>query len=170
MSKLRVILPACALSVAALSACQKPAPCPQCPPPPPPVNTAAEADAIRALDRQWVAAIASGDVDAMAAFYADDATFMQPNAEAKTGAAIREAWAELAQLPGVSLSFEPTRIEVDGGGEMAIDIGTYAFSFEPPEGKVEDRGNYLVVWEKRNGQWKVAADMYNSSVPLPAPN
>ena len=150
---------ACALLAAALAGCQAM----------PATDVAAEADAIRALDAAWVAAVAAGDADKAASFYSEDAVFMPPNEESLTGPAIRKSWADMMALPGVKLHFAPTRVEVDGDGEMAIDVGTYEFSFNPPGGKVEDHGKYAQVWEKRNGVWKCAVDMYNSSVPLPPP-
>ncbi len=150
---------ACALLATALAGCQTI----------PSVDGTAEAANIRSLDAAWVAAIATGDADKAASFYSDDAVFMPPNEESLSGPAIRKSWADLMGMPGVKLSFAPTRIEVDGDGEMAIDVGTYTFSFDSPGGKVDDHGKYAQVWEKHNGTWKCAVDMYNSSVPLPPP-
>jgi uncharacterized protein (TIGR02246 family) len=150
---------ACALLAAALAGCQSM----------PSADGTAEAAAIRAQDAAWVAAIAAGDPDKIVAFYSEDAVFMPPNEDALTGPALRKSWADMAALPGVKLSFAPTRVEVDGDGEMAIDVGTYTFSFDSPGGKVQDHGKYAQVWEKHGGQWKCAVDMYNSSVPLPPP-
>lgn len=158
----REISSACALfSLAslALTACQTV----------PVTDGAAEAAKIRALDAAWVEAVAAGDVAKMASFYSEDAVFMPPNEDALSGEAIRKSWADMAGLPKVHLTFAPNRVEVDGDGEMAIDVGTYQFSFESPAGPVQDHGKYAQVWEKKNGAWKCAVDIYNSSVPLPPP-
>jgi uncharacterized protein (TIGR02246 family) len=151
-------LGACALAVL-VSGCQTM----------PGVDPIVEAQAIKTLDAQWVEAIASKDVAKIAAFYADDAVLLPPNEEAKTGEAIKQAWADTVGMPNVHLAFAPTRVEIDKDGSMAIDVGTYTFSFDSPKGKVEDHGKYAQVWEKKDGGWKCAVDMYNSSVPLPAP-
>lgn len=152
---------ACALLAVSLSACSVNVR----------VNTDSEADAIRALDAAWVAAVAAGDTDKVMAFYSDDAVFMPPNAPEMHGAEIRKEWASMKDMKDMHLSFTPTRIEVDGDGEMAIDVGTYEFSMTAPDGsKVQDRGKYAQVWEKHGGTWKCAVDIYNSSVPLPAPS
>jgi uncharacterized protein (TIGR02246 family) len=150
---------ACALSVFALSGCQTI----------PSADGMAEATAIRAQDVAWVAAIASKDPAKIASFYSDDAVFLPPNEDAKTGEAIRKAWADFVAAPGAKLTFAPTRIEVDQDGAMAIDVGTYEFSMDSPQGRMEDHGKYAQTWEKKDGVWKVAVDMYNSSVPLPPP-
>ncbi|HUS25114.1 MAG TPA: nuclear transport factor 2 family protein [Candidatus Binatia bacterium] len=170
MDKKIAILPACALMVAALASCQKPAPCPTCPPPPPPpvaIDVKAEEDAIRAQVQKMNETIAAKDAAATTAFYAEDASFMAPNEDTRTGAAIGESWANFVKLPGVTLTISPTNVEVDRDAEMAIDSGTYQFAYDGPKGKVEDHGKYLVVWEKKDGQWKIASDIYNSSVPMP---
>jgi uncharacterized protein (TIGR02246 family) len=166
------LLGAFALAAIALAACNPPPPppCPTCPPPAPPAPKAdvqAESDAIKALDAKWVEAIATKDTDAVVAFYADDATFLPPNKDSLTGDALKAEWAGMWGMTNVSLTFAPTRIEVDKDGEMAIDVGTYQFSFDGPKGKVEDHGKYTQVWEKKDGTWKCAVDMYNSSVPMP---
>lgn len=136
----------------------------------PSVDPVAEAQAIKALDAAWVASVAAKDAAKMVSFYSDDAVFMPPNEDTKTGDAIKQAWAGMAALPNVHLTFAPTRVEIDADGEMAIDVGTYQFSFDSPKGKVEDHGKYAQVWERKSGgTWKCAVDMYNSSVPLPPP-
>jgi ketosteroid isomerase-like protein len=147
------------LATLALAACQSV----------PVTDSASEAAAIRGQDAAWVAAIADKNVDRIVSFYSGDAWFMPPNDEAKTGEGIRKAWTDFVALPGVRLTFTPKLIEVDRDGEMAIDVGTYDFSFDGPGGKVEDHGKYAQTWEKVDGTWKVAVDMYNSNVPLPPP-
>lgn len=132
------------------------------------VDVAAEEQRIRELDRQWVAALEGGDAEAVVALYAPDGRMMAPNAEAAEGPdALRQAWSQLLQMPGLSLTFQPTEIEVASNGEMAYDIGTYEMSFDGPDGTIQDEGKYITVWKKVDGQWKVAADMFNTNVPMP---
>jgi ketosteroid isomerase-like protein len=110
------------------------------------------------------------DAEACAAFYADDGRIMPPNAPAAEGPkAIAEVWKGLFQLKDFSLTFEPSRIAVAGAADVAYDIGTYSLSFVGEQGPVQDRGKYVVVWKKVQGDWKVAADIFNSDGPTPAP-
>jgi uncharacterized protein (TIGR02246 family) len=167
----KATLGAVALAVA-LAGCQKPPPCPTCPPPPAPppkVDVNAEAEAIKALDAKLVEAIATKNADAVVAFYSSDAVFLPPNQDAKTGEALKQDWANMFAMNNASLTFAPTSVEVDEHGDRAIDIGTYTFSFDSDQGKVEDHGKYVEVWEKIDGQWKIAVDMYNTSVPMTPP-
>jgi hypothetical protein len=35
--------------------------------------------------------------------------------------------------------------------------------------RIVDNGKYMTVWKKDlDGSWKIAADMFNTSLPLPA--
>ncbi|HSJ65579.1 MAG TPA: SgcJ/EcaC family oxidoreductase [Gemmatimonadaceae bacterium] len=123
---------------------------------------------IRELVRQCVKAVAAKDTSAIVNIYAADGVLMVPNALPASGAgAIRGVWEGLLGLPNVSLTFSPTSIHVSGDASMAYDVGTYEFAFDGPNGRVEDSGKYLVVWEQRDGEWKVVADMFNTDRPAP---
>ena len=133
----------------------------------PDADQQAEVAAIRALSRQWLAAVNAQDLEACLEFYAPDAVEMQPNAPAIVGLpAIRE-WFETGLLqPGISNFFEPDTIEVAASGDLAYDRGTYRFAMETPGGRVEDAGKYLMIWKKIGGEWKVIVDISNSDRPL----
>ena len=121
---------------------------------------------IRELDAKWVAAVAAKDVDAIARIYTVDGMFLAPNAPLVEGReGIAEAWAGLLGLPGISFTFEPTRIEVSASADLASDVGTFALAFDGEGGRVRDRGKYVLVWKKVNGAWKVLADIFNSNLP-----
>lgn len=146
----RTTLP-CLTALALVAACAAPA------------DLAVEEQAIRDLDRQWVEAVAAADTMAIADIYAEDGYFMPPNALRVDGReAIRSAWAGMLGAPNVSLTFQPAEIRVAEAGDMACDIGTYALGMDGPEGRIEDEGKYVVVWQKINGEWKVLADIFNS--------
>jgi ketosteroid isomerase-like protein len=74
------------------------------------------------------------------------------------------------KTPGMSLKIRPVSITPSEDGTMAYDVGTYEYRFRTPQGRAAtDKGQYLVVWTRTNGQtngqWKVAADMFNSDLP-----
>jgi ketosteroid isomerase-like protein len=54
---------------------------------------------------------------------------------------------------------------------LAYDRGTYSMTITPPgAAAIEDRGKYLTIYRKQaDGSWKVLRVMYNSDLPLPAP-
>lgn len=126
----------------------------------------ADEQRIRELDRQWVEAVQAGDFEKAGSFYAEDGLIMPPNAVQGEGTeAAAQFWKAVTELPNVAMDFGPTEIEVAEAGDMAYEIGTYRLSFDGDQGRVEDRGKYVVVWTKEDGEWKVAADIFNSDVP-----
>jgi ketosteroid isomerase-like protein len=133
---------------------------------------AAEA-AIRALDEQWSATAAKNDLIGTVAFYADDAVLLPPNAPIATDPkAIRESWAAML-VPGASVSWKVTKVEVAKSGELGYLYGTYSLTMKDPKGgpDIHDTGKLLEIWKKQpDGKWKCIVDTYNSDLPAaPAP-
>lgn len=124
---------------------------------------------ISQLEQELSLAIRGRDLEKIMSFYSNDARLMPPNAPEVIGfEAIRATWKMLLGLPQFSASLECKHVEVAAGRSMAFDVGTYQQSFQTPNGLFEDRGKYLVVWRREGNQWKIAADMFNSSLPAPA--
>jgi ketosteroid isomerase-like protein len=130
-----------------------------------PTNVANVDREIRARATAWQTAIDQKRADRVAALYLPDAKFMAPNKPAATGRQIRNAWAELLALPGVNLRIRPTTIAASVDGTMAYEVGTYDLRYRPQTGMVRDRGKYVVVWTRTSGEWRVAADIFNSDLP-----
>ena len=127
---------------------------------------------LRDLDAQWAKAAAAKDVEQTIGYYSDDAIVLPPNAtSAATKEAIRNVWKDMLATPGLVISWQPTRVQVGKSGEMAWVRGTYELTMNDASGKpIDDRGKYLEVWEKQtDGNWKCAADMWNSDLAASAP-
>jgi uncharacterized protein (TIGR02246 family) len=139
---------------------------------PQPADTrAADEKTIRGLDAQWAKTALSGDVEATVSYYAEDAAFLPPNAPVAVGKpAIRPLWAAML-VPGVSVSWQVNKVEVARSGELAYLVGAYQVNAKDPQGNpVNDTGKLVEVWKKQvDGNWKVAADIYNSDLPVQAP-
>ncbi len=131
---------------------------------------AAEAT-IRRLDAAWVKAAETKQVDAWVDFYADDAVVLPPNeAMATTKDAIRKSVAGLLSLPGLALTWEPTKVEVAASGDLAYLYGVYQLKMLDEKGApVSDYGKNVEIWKRQpNGGWKCIVDTWNSDLP-PAP-
>ena len=127
---------------------------------------------LRDLDAQWAKVAAAKDVELTIAYYSDDAIVFPPNAtSAATKEAIRNGWKDMFASPGFVITWQPTRVQVGKSGEMAWVSGTYELTMNDASGKpINDRGKYLEVWEKQtDGNWKCAADMWNSDLAASAP-
>lgn len=138
----------------------------------PPDTRSTDQSAIKDLEAQWSKAAGTKNVDDIVSYYADDASMLAPNMPIATGEqSIRGMWAEFVGNPGFSASWESTKQEASRSADVAYDLGTYQLTMNDPQGKpMSDRGKYVVVWKKRaDGKWKVAADMFSSDLPLPAP-
>jgi len=132
--------------------------------PAPAADLKADEARIRALIGEWLDAVAAKDADRTAGFYTSDGVLMPQGVPAAIGtAAIATAWGGLYGMKDFSLTFEPSSITVAEAGDMAVDIGTYELSYTGESGKVADRGKYVVVWKKVDGDWKAAADIFNSN-------
>ena len=130
------------------------------------VNAGADEQAIRRQVDHWVQLVKAKDAAAIAALYAEDGAVMPPNAPIGKGrAAIEKTWASMMQTPGFDLAIVPEQIIVSSAGDMALDRGTYRLKIAPNGTETTDTGKYVVVWRKIGGEWKAAADIFNSDLP-----
>lgn len=124
--------------------------------------------AIRAASDAWQRYVAAQDVDSIVALHTADAVVMPSNAPLMKGSsAIRSGWSEMVKTPGLRLHWIPTRIEVTSP-TAATEYGTYTESYNTPGGKMSEAGNYVTIWRKVNGKWRVALDAPVSTMPMPA--
>ena len=130
------------------------------------VDAGADEQAIRGLVDRWHQLVKARDAAGIAALYAEDGAVMPPNAPIGKGrAAIEQAWAAMMQTPGFDLTITPEQILVSSSGDMALDRGTYGLTVAPDGTTQTDTGKYVVVWRKIGGEWKAAADIFNSDLP-----
>jgi uncharacterized protein (TIGR02246 family) len=134
-------------------------------------QTAADHEgAIRVATDRWLGLIRQKDAAAIAALYTEDGALMPPNMPLAQGrAAIEQGWRNMMATPGFDLTFAPEQIVVAAAGDMALDRGTYRFTATGPTGPATETGKYVVVWRNVGGEWKAAADIFNSDGPTPQP-
>jgi ketosteroid isomerase-like protein len=132
---------------------------------------AADEAAVRQTDENWSKAAQSKKADDWVAFYSDDAVLLPPNDKKASGKQdVRKYIGELLMLPGLTLSWEPSKVEVASSADLAYTQGTYRMAFPDPHGKpTTDQGKTLEVWKKQaDGTWKCVADMWSSDLPATA--
>jgi ketosteroid isomerase-like protein len=126
---------------------------------------------LRDLDAQWSKAAAGKDLERTVAYYSEEAVVLPPNAtSAATKETIRNVWKDVLAAPGLVITWKPIKVKLGSSGDMAWVSGTYELTMNDPSGKpANDRGKYLEVWEKQpDGNWKCAADMWNSDLATSA--
>ena len=130
------------------------------------VDAGADEQAIRGQVDRWLQLVKAKDAAGIAELYAEDGAVMPPNAPIGKGrAAIQQAWASMMNTPGFNLTFNPEQIVLSSSGDMALDRGTYKLAVAPKGTPQTDAGKYVVVWRKVGGEWKAAADIFNSDLP-----
>lgn len=118
--------------------------------------------AIEAVNATFGAAWGAKDAAALTALYTATATVMAPNGARVSGsAAILEFWK--TSLPGAPAVGKLTTAEVESHGDTAHEVGTYQLS--GADGKLVDKGKYIVIWKREGGQWKLHRDIWNSDLP-----
>jgi ketosteroid isomerase-like protein len=128
----------------------------------------ADQTAIRQGVENYAKVANAKDWKAVAALYAEDATRLPPNQAAVQGRAAIQMWGEV--FPPFS-DFQLQILELEGRGDLAYCRGTYSMTVAPAgAAPIEDRGKYMDIWRKQaDGSWKILRDVWNSDLPLPAP-
>lgn len=126
------------------------------------VDFAAERETLMALEREWSAMYGQRDVDGIAALLASESVLLAPGMGPVVGrdsvVAATRSLMSAEEADGMSVSWEPRAAFVSSSGDMAYDYGQATTTLA--DGTVLE-GSYLVVWTKENGEWKVAADIFN---------
>jgi len=130
------------------------------------VDSGADEQAIRGHIDRWLQLVKAKDAAGIAELYTEDGAVMPPNSPIGKGrTAIEQTWASMMRTPGFDLTFAPEQIVVSSSGDMALDRGTYSLTVAPDGTSQTDTGKYVVVWRKIGGEWKAAADIFNSDLP-----
>jgi uncharacterized protein (TIGR02246 family) len=118
--------------------------------------------AVKAAAQAWEAGWNAGDAAAIAAVYTEDATVMPPESEPVQGReAIQAFWqAAIDATPNTTEELETVHVQVLG--DTAIEVGSYTNT--GPGGEHLDHGKFVAIWQKVDGEWKIARDIFNSNM------
>ncbi len=112
--------------------------------------------AIKAQSQAFTAALAQGNAGEAARYFTTDSRLSVPGIDGVLAgrAAIEKFWA--SALGGGLKSLTLTATEIDGGGDLRVETGTYSAL---GANQVElSRGPYLLVWKREDGAWKIHRD------------
>lgn len=127
------------------------------------VDLTADKNAIASQGQRFTDALKKGDVNLIGTLYTTDAKILDQNAPSYVGRdAIVKHYADVVQDSITNM--KGTSLGMWGDTTMFVDEGTLEVS--NTAGKLLDRGKYLVVWKKVDGQWLIFRDMYNSDGPI----
>jgi ketosteroid isomerase-like protein len=116
---------------------------------------------VDSINAKFSEQLAAGDSTALASHYWPDAELLLDNSEPVKGNDIVHAWGGTIRGGIKEMSFTTT--DITGSSTFIIETGAY----EIKDGKksLVDKGKYVVVWEKRNGEWKLYRDIGSTSMP-----
>jgi uncharacterized protein (TIGR02246 family) len=122
--------------------------------------------AVRKLTKDWALACNTKHLDDLVDLYAVDAVVLRSNVPAVRGtAAIREFFFTVLEAGLSEAELEPLRVELLG--EVAFEAGRCKTLAPIAMGKRrEERGKYLIVSVRLNGEWKIMADCWSSDLSL----
>lgn len=120
---------------------------------------------IQAKENEFAAVFNSGETKNIG-YYADDAISFSQNKPALVGkAAITEYYqANLDSLSQNKISFTTNEVFVQNDGSLVVEIGYY--KLVDPAGTLVNSGNYISIFEKRDGKYVCIRDMSTSDMPL----
>ena len=125
---------------------------------------------LRDLEARFARSVAERDREAFLAFWAGDAAiFPETGGPVVDREKIWEHWAPVLENADVSLSWEPSRVEMAASGDLGYTYGRYESRGKNPEGPaVTHKGCYVTIWRKeKDGAWRVVLDI-GSADPPPA--
>ena len=117
--------------------------------------------------RDWAKACATGDVELIVSFWAEDAIVLPPGHAAVVGReAIREfVRPELQRCRAFRLLGSPNRRQSPIAGDLGCLIESNQTTFKDANGTLATRyGKVTTVWRKdAGGEWKCVIDIWNSN-------
>ncbi len=128
---------------------------------------AAERDAnvLMQADRDFAKATAEKGVDGWMSFMAPGAVLL--GEEPTVGPEKIRAAMQDELKPGTSLTWEPTKADFIGDGDIGYTLGRFEFRAADKQGKpVVVKGTYMTTWQKqKDGTWKVIGDLGSHDKP-----
>jgi ketosteroid isomerase-like protein len=127
----------------------------------------AEEQALRSLRQAHSAAIASRNADSVVTIYAEDVLYLAHGEKPETGRnAARDAWGRGFKVNDLRLEYRPEDFTVAASGDLAYERGLVWTNYpnpgsQKPTSELKEGGNYVYLWKKEGGQWRVATWMWN---------
>lgn len=127
----------------------------------------ADANTLRRLEAEFMHAASERGASGYMSYYAEDAV------ELPNGAGMLQGKDAIAKTMGFlddkknQLAWTPLFADMAASSDLGYTYGTWEFRSKDKDGKpTVERGKYTTIWKKqKDGSWKVALDMGNSSTP-----
>jgi uncharacterized protein (TIGR02246 family) len=128
----------------------------------PAFDAKAEGEKLMQISKDWSQATATGDVEKVVGYWADDAVLIEPGMAVLRGKKdIRQMVEKSFKSPGFKISWEPQSAEVAESGDLGYLVEKSQITFNDSTGKaITQHFNALTVWKKQaDGSWKNVVDI-----------
>lgn len=128
--------------------------------------TQADIAAIKQLTQEFSRAVTERSTAKVLDHYPENIVFMPPNSGTIRGKEwLKGYWDQRFKAEAVTMTLESR--DVAGHGPIAYENGSYTMVVRDAAGESRDRGKYLFVLRKGNGQWRYEYAIWNSDLPKP---
>lgn len=107
-------------------------------------------------------AFVTGDSASVINAYTEDGKIFPPNSDAVIGRAAIAGMISQYLKYGIK-KFHDSTTALYGNEDNLIEEGTYFMGDD--KGNTMDKGKYIDVWRKVDGDWKIYSNMFNTSMP-----
>lgn len=120
---------------------------------------------IEGKDKDWAKAVITSDSATMVSHYTKDGKIFPPNGDPIVGRAAIAAFVSEVNKFGIK-EYKDETVALYGNEDNLIEEGNYTMG--DGKGNTLDKGKYIAIWRREEGDWKIYSNMYNTSLP-PAP-
>jgi ketosteroid isomerase-like protein len=136
----------------------------------PAVDLAAEAQAVRDRSAAWLQMAQAKDISGLVNdIYTANAVSMFDGEVRKGSAVIRASEETRLAPPDQTFSWSATDVQVAKSGDLAYELGSFWFDTDGAGEQPVISGEYVVVWTKADGNWRVAVESSTAVKPPEAP-
>lgn len=128
----------------------------------------AEGEKVMQVSREWSQAAASGDMQKVLSYWADDAVVIMAGQPAYKGKEqIAKMLEETSKIPGFKIGWEPQSVQISDKGDMAYLVEDMQMSFSDSTGQIiTQRNRAVTIWRKQaDGSWKNVVDISTPDLP-----
>jgi uncharacterized protein (TIGR02246 family) len=136
----------------------------------PKVDIVAEAEAIRNIENQWIAANKAKDINKVMSIFASDAVVMESNKPITIGIdAIKKSWelwfSDTTYLHN-TITGTTDNIEISASGDLGYARGTTHYNIKTPYGTGNYDDKFVDIYKKIDGEWKCIVGIWNTDKPM----
>lgn len=124
---------------------------------------AADETAIKKENQRWADAWNRNDIRGVVDLYTEDARLLPDEQDPVTGHAAMLRYLQTVKDAAKSNTISFRNFEFYGDGQSLAEYGE--FEFRDKDGVVQARGKQVLIYVKKDGQWKLHRDIWTSSTP-----